>query len=79
MCFGLAWTPFGGEVLVVETSLSEGQGKIELTGSLGSVLQESVRVALSWIRANASMLNVSPDLFNYVSHKQTYSHSPFPE
>uniref|UniRef100_A0AC34REN6 Lon protease homolog n=1 Tax=Panagrolaimus sp. JU765 TaxID=591449 RepID=A0AC34REN6_9BILA len=52
--FGLAWTPVGGEVLVVETVLSPGSGKTYLTGNLGNVIKESIQVALSLIRANAT-------------------------
>ena len=50
---GLAWTPVGGEVLVIETVASAGTGKVILTGSLGNVIKESIQVALSFVRANA--------------------------
>uniref|UniRef100_A0A7E4UTQ1 Lon protease homolog n=1 Tax=Panagrellus redivivus TaxID=6233 RepID=A0A7E4UTQ1_PANRE len=50
---GLAWTPVGGEVLVIETALSEGKGTVILTGNLGTVIKESIQVALSFLRANA--------------------------
>uniref|UniRef100_A0AC34GPZ0 Lon protease homolog n=1 Tax=Panagrolaimus sp. ES5 TaxID=591445 RepID=A0AC34GPZ0_9BILA len=51
---GLAWTPVGGEVLVIETVASAGTGKVILTGSLGNVIKESIQVALSFVRANAT-------------------------
>ncbi|VDL86345.1 unnamed protein product [Nippostrongylus brasiliensis] len=56
-CFGLAWTPFGGELMVIEANRCEGKGKLTMTGKLGDVLRESVDVARTWIRANANRLN----------------------
>jgi len=49
---GLAWTPVGGEVLIIESLKMPGKGNIRLTGSLGDVMKESVFTALSWIRAH---------------------------
>lgn len=54
VALGLAWTPFGGEVLVIETVLSEGAGKLNLTGKLGDVIKESVQVAMSFLRSRAA-------------------------
>uniref|UniRef100_A0A914CP38 Lon proteolytic domain-containing protein n=1 Tax=Acrobeloides nanus TaxID=290746 RepID=A0A914CP38_9BILA len=54
IAFGLAWTPFGGEVLVIETVLSEGTGKVVTTGKLGDVIKESIQVSLSWVRSHAN-------------------------
>lgn len=54
---GLAWTPTGGEVLFVEASTMPGTGKVQLTGQLGEVMQESVHCAVSWIRANATAVS----------------------
>eukprot|EP00940_MAST-03C_sp_MAST-3C-sp2_P002466 g2466.t1 len=56
---GLAWTPSGGEVLLIETALMRGTGRIILTGALGDVMRESVRTALSWIRAHEKSLALS--------------------
>eukprot|EP00939_MAST-03C_sp_MAST-3C-sp1_P002892 g2892.t1 len=56
---GLAWTPVGGEVLLIEAALMQGTGQIILTGALGDVMRESVRTALSWIRAHEKNLNLS--------------------
>ncbi|CAJ0596637.1 unnamed protein product [Cylicocyclus nassatus] len=56
-CFGLAWTPFGGELMVIEANRCDGKGKIVMTGKLGDVLRESVDVARTWIRANAKRYN----------------------
>ncbi|CAJ0942943.1 unnamed protein product, partial [Mesorhabditis belari] len=52
VCFGLAWTPFGGELMLIETSGVKGKGEVSMTGKLGDVLKESVSVARSWLRAN---------------------------
>lgn len=60
---GLAWTPFGGDVLFIEaTSLPGGKG-FQYTGHLGEVMQESARIALSYVRSKAEQLGISPDYF----------------
>jgi len=59
---GLAWTPAGGEILFVETSLSRGNGKLTLTGNLGEVMKESAVIALEYLKANAELLDL-PDSF----------------
>ncbi len=61
---GLAWTPTGGDILFVETSLSRGKGKLTLTGNLGDVMKESALLALEYLKANASMLNLDPKVFD---------------
>ncbi len=55
---GLAWTPSGGEILFVETSLSKGTGKLTLTGNLGEVMKESAIIALEYLKANAGMIGL---------------------
>ena len=60
---GLAWTPAGGEILFVETSLSKGTGKLTLTGNLGEVMKESAVIALEYLKSNADMLDL-PDNFS---------------
>jgi ATP-dependent Lon protease len=55
---GLAWTPVGGEVLYVETTRMKGKGKIEITGQLGDVMNESARAALAYLRSHADELGV---------------------
>lgn len=55
---GLAWTAAGGEILFVETSLSKGNGKLTLTGNLGEVMKESAVIALEYLKANASFLDL---------------------
>ncbi len=60
---GLAYTESGGDLLRIETLIMEGTGKIELTGSLGDVMKESARLAVSYIRAHAAELGVAPDFY----------------
>lgn len=58
---GLAWTQVGGEILFIESSLSEGKGeKLTLTGNLGNVMKESAIIALLYIKAHASELGIDP-------------------
>jgi ATP-dependent Lon protease len=61
---GLAWTPVGGDVLFIEAGRMPGGSKgLIMTGQLGSVMQESVQAALTWVRANAPKLGIDPDVF----------------
>ena len=60
---GLAWTQVGGEIMQLEISAMPGTGKIELTGSLGNVMQESAKAAVSFVRANADRFTVDPDFY----------------
>ncbi len=60
---GLAWTQTGGEVLYVEAALLPGAKDLTLTGQLGDVMQESVRAALSYIRAHSAELGIDPAVF----------------
>jgi ATP-dependent Lon protease len=61
---GLAWTPVGGDVLFIEAGRMLGGSKgLIMTGQLGSVMQESVQAALTWVRANATKYGIDPDLF----------------
>jgi ATP-dependent Lon protease len=63
VAIGLAWTPAGGDVLLVETSRMPGTGLLTLTGQLGDVMKESARAALSWFRAHAATYGADPDFF----------------
>jgi ATP-dependent Lon protease len=63
VAIGLAWTPAGGDVLFVEASKMAGPGALTLTGSLGDVMKESARAALSWTRAHAKELDIDPDFY----------------
>jgi ATP-dependent Lon protease len=60
---GLAWTYVGGDILFIESSLSEGKGELQLTGNLGNVMKESASTALSYLQANAHQFNISSKLF----------------
>ena len=71
---GLAWTEVGGEILPVEVGVMDGSGKLELTGNLGDVMQESCRAALSCLRQRAQELGIAPDFY-----KTKDIHIHFPE
>jgi len=60
---GLAWTAVGGEILFVETSLSQGDGKLTLTGNLGDVMKESAVIALEYLKSHSDMLGLEPEVF----------------
>ncbi len=60
---GLAWTSVGGEILFIEASLSKGKGVLTMTGSLGDVMKESASLAFEYLKANAKLLNINPDIF----------------
>lgn len=60
---GLAWTEVGGDTLSIEVNVMEGTGKLELTGSLGDVMKESAKAAISFIRANCYEWKIAPDFY----------------
>ena len=60
---GLAWTPFGGDVLFIEATRMRGRGNLMLTGSLGEVMKESAQTAMSYLRSQSKLLNL--DLSDY--------------
>jgi ATP-dependent Lon protease len=59
---GLAWTSVGGDILFIESSVSKGKGTMSMTGNLGTVMKESVTIALEYIRSNAESLSIEPEL-----------------
>ncbi|MBX7139334.1 MAG: endopeptidase La [Oligoflexia bacterium] len=63
---GLAWTDRGGELLVIETTILPGKGRIQITGKLGDVMQESAKAAISYVRSRAAMLGLPRDFFEKV-------------
>ncbi len=71
---GLAWTSVGGELLKAEAVVLQGTGKVEYTGSLGDVMKESVRTAVSLVRSRAERFCINPDFY-----KDNDIHVHFPE
>jgi ATP-dependent Lon protease len=70
---GLAWTPFGGSILFIETSRMPGKGQVEITGQLGDVMKESARAALTYVRSNAERLGIRPEV---VEAQDVHIHVP---
>lgn len=61
---GLAWTPVGGDILFIETSLTKGKGKLTLTGNLGEVMKESALLALEYLKAHSELLGLEQEVFD---------------
>ncbi|MCL5276305.1 MAG: endopeptidase La [Deltaproteobacteria bacterium] len=61
---GLAWTPYGGDVLYIEVTTMKGKGRLTLTGQLGDVMKESAMAAVSYLRANAGKLGMDASKFD---------------
>ena len=70
---GLAWTEVGGEILEVEVNVMDGSGKLELTGNLGTVMQESAKTALSCLRSRSRALGIERDFYQT---KDVHIHFP---
>ncbi len=66
ICTGLAWTEMGGELLTIEVALMHGSGKIEITGKVGDVMQESAKAAVSYVRTRAELLGLKPDFYKEI-------------
>ena len=60
---GLAWTPVGGDILFIESSISRGSGKVIVTGNQGDVMKESATIALAYLKSNAEELGIDTKLF----------------
>jgi ATP-dependent Lon protease len=60
---GLVWTPAGGDIVFIEASSMRGGKQFTMTGHLGEVMQESMRAALTWVRANGEKYGIDPDFF----------------
>ena len=71
---GLAWTQYGGATLKIEANSMKGTGNLLLTGKLGEVMQESARIALSFIRSNAAKFGLGADFT--ISDKDIHIHFP---
>ncbi|GHC63878.1 endopeptidase La [Ulvibacter litoralis] len=61
---GLAWTRVGGDILFIESTLSKGKGLLNMTGNLGKVMKESATLAMEYIKSNAELLGVDPEVFD---------------
>jgi ATP-dependent Lon protease len=61
---GLAWTPVGGDILFIETSLTKGKGKLTLTGNLGEVMKESALLALEYLKSHSELLGLEQEVFD---------------
>ena len=61
---GLAWTEVGGEILKIESAVMPGKGKMQITGKLGDVMQESVKAAKSYIRSKSLEYGIIPPIFD---------------
>ncbi|MGN1051218.1 MAG: endopeptidase La, partial [Acutalibacteraceae bacterium] len=70
---GLAWTSVGGTILPIEVAIMDGTGKIEITGNLGDVMQESAKTAVSVLRQNCEFLNIDKDFYKT---KDLHIHAP---
>ncbi len=70
---GMVWTPFGGEIVFVESARVDGKPELRLTGQMGEVMRESAEAALSYVRTNAEELGISPDVFE---KSQIHVHVP---
>ncbi|MBL7731862.1 MAG: endopeptidase La [Chitinophagaceae bacterium] len=70
---GLAWTSMGGDILFIETSLSDGKGELRLTGNLGNVMKESASTALTYLQSNAKKYKLDTKLFE---KKNIHIHVP---
>ena len=66
VCTGLAYTEVGGELLQTEVSVTPGKGKLQVTGRLGEVMQESANAALSYVRTRAKQLGLTRDFYSKV-------------
>ncbi|HLU81578.1 MAG TPA: S16 family serine protease, partial [Flavobacteriaceae bacterium] len=70
---GLAWTQVGGDILFIESILSRGKGNLSITGNLGKVMKESATIAMEYIKSNADLLKIDPEVFN---HYNVHIHVP---
>ena len=61
---GLAWTSVGGDILFIESILSKGKGNLNITGNLGKVMKESATIAMEYIKSNAEIFGLDPDIFD---------------
>lgn len=70
---GMAWTAYGGDTLPVEAMVMDGTGKLQLTGQLGDVMQESAKAAFTYVRANAAKYGIDSEFYK---NKDIHIHVP---
>ncbi len=73
IAFGMAYTPYGGEILAIETSLLPGKGHLLLTGQLGDVMKESAQAGFSFVKARAHLFGIES---NFFEHHDIHIHVP---
>ena len=73
VAIGLAWTPVGGDILFIETTLTPGKEKLTLSGQLGEIMKESAITALTYLKAHAETLAIDPHIFE---HYDLHIHIP---
>ena len=73
VAIGLAWTPVGGDILFIETSLSRGSGRLVMTGQLGDVMKESATLAFSYLKTKAHLYGIPYEIFK---HWDVHVHFP---
>ena len=61
---GLAWTSVGGDILFIESIISSGKGNLTFTGNMGTVMKESITIAMEYVKANAELLGLNPEIFS---------------
>lgn len=70
---GLAWTSVGGDILFIESSITQGKGKLTLTGNLGDVMKESAVIAMEFLKAHSQWIDLSQEIFD---HYNVHVHVP---
>jgi ATP-dependent Lon protease len=70
---GLAWTSVGGDILFIETGISRGKGRLQITGNLGEVMKESASIAMAYVRTHADALGIDHRIFDATD---VYIHVP---
>jgi len=76
IAIGLAYTPVGGDILFVEAATMEGKGELTITGKLGDVMVESVKIATGWVRAHAKELGIRPEGGALLNRTDLHIHFP---
>ena len=79
VCTGLAYTEVGGELLQTEVSVTPGRGKLQITGRLGDVMQESANAAVSYVRSRAKQLGSDPRLLLEGGHPHPRARGGHPQ